>query len=143
MCSSDLRISVLQIRPIQNLGANTAYHDFDLSDIYNRYDDLVAPIRRWAADSGVMCVAPERENLLALEEQAVDPVAAVVEHLTYCFVTSTSAYHADFDPAREDFNAYHRRHGLTRRLARAVVTGRFDLDDLKINVTKKLNYTIK
>ncbi len=137
------KISVLQLRPIQNLGENTAYHDFDLSDIYNRYDELVAPVRRRAAESGVMCVAPERENLLALDAHAVDPVAAVVEHLTYCFVTSTSAYHADFDPAREDFNAYHRRHGLTRRLARAVFTGRFDLDDLKINVTKKLNYTIK
>ena len=138
-----VKISVLQLRPIQNLGDNTAYHDFDLTDIYNRYDELVAPIRRRAAESGVMCVAPERENLLALENQVVDPVAAVVEHLTYCFVTSTSAYHPDFDPAREDFDTYHRRHNLVRRLARAVLTGRFDIDDLKINVTKKLNYTIK
>jgi len=137
------KISVLQIRPIQNLGDNTAYNDFDLSDIYKRYDELVMPIRRWAADNGVLCVAPERENLLALEEGEVDAVAAVMEHITYCFVTSTSAYHADFDPETEDFDAYQRRHGIVRRLARAAITGRFDIDSLKINVTKKLNYTIK
>lgn len=86
----------------------------------------------------VICIAPTVDQL---EQVATDQdeTTALIEDVTYYYVSPTAAYRDDFDIEAETFVQYHRRHHTARRLFKAIFrpnAGR------SRNASKKLNYSI-
>lgn len=134
-----LRIDVLQIRPVQQIAQGSQWADYDLSAIHADYAALIQPLREQARSLGTLCIAPEPRHLLAVDRQA-SGADALIEEVTYAYVSPDSAYKPDFDPAADTFNSYWRRRHLMWRLVRAALSPR--LPKRLVNTTKKLNYSI-
>lgn len=137
---SPATISVLQIRPIQNLG-DTAYSDFSLDDILNDYNNVIEPMRQKSRDTGVTLLAPDLSNIKAVDNQR-DPAAKLIEDITYCYVSSVFTYKDDFDISSDTFDSYRKRHSLVSKLLKSVILGP-DRGSTSINTTKKMNYTVE
>lgn len=132
-------LSVLQIRPVQNLG-DTAYNDFSLDDIISDYDKVIEPLRLKSKDADVTLLAPDVANLMAVDKKR-DPAAKLIEDISYCYASSVSCYKEDFDLSADTFESYWKRHKLISRLMRICVFGP-DSDSSSVNTTKKMNYTV-
>lgn len=129
---------VVQMRPVQNMG-ETAWKDFDLSAIRENYDESIAAVARECRRRGITCIYPSLRNLDEVNDTQ-DAVSAVIENLTYCYVSTTDCYAPDFDLATDTYESYHRRRATTRHLLRSIFrpgTSRTR------NASKKLNYTVK
>ena len=137
---SGVRLSALQMRPVQKLG-DTAYNEFDLEDVIARYDTLVVPLIDYCRRNGVQCLVPTVDNLRRVDKTA-DTVSSFIEKVAYVYVSSENCYHDDFDLTLDTFDSYHRRNGLWRRLLGGVLKGRIDADT-RVRRTKKMNYDIQ
>lgn len=130
--------NIVQLRPVQNLG-DSSWTDFDLTPLKERYDATFGAIIAECSRRGIICIAPERDQLdtVATPQSATE---AAIEDFTYCYVAPGSTYKQDFNLATDTFRSYHRRHHTGRRLLRKALCGGSGRDK---NVSKKLNYTIK
>lgn len=128
---------IVQLRPVQNLG-ETDWTDFDMEPLVREYDTTFGNIMEICRKKGILCISPTRE---ALKEVATDQsaAAAIIEDVTYCYVSPGSVYKAGFDMERDTFYSYCRRAGTGRRLLRAVF---YRGKGQKPKNTKKLNYKI-
>ncbi len=129
-------VDILQLRPIQNLGASE-YEDFDLTGIYNNYDTLIVPIIRECAERNITCLVPEKENLIALKGSFNDDR---LEQSTYCYISPRGCWQDDFNYRTETFDSYAKRKHYARKLWRNIFRNRVQR---KVNVSRKLNYNIK
>ena len=132
-------ISVLQLRPIQNLG-DTAYSDFNLDDIVGDYNTIIAPMRQKSRELGVTFLAPDLGNLKSVDDKC-DYAAKMIEEISYCYVSPVFCYKDDFDLSSDTFESYWKRHGLATRLLRTSIAG-VASGASAINTTKKMNYTV-
>lgn len=128
---------IIQLRPVQNMGG-TAWTDFDLTPLKERYDTTIGAIARRAAELKISCIAP---TLAQLDEVATDQDAAstLVSDMTYCYVTPSMTYKEDFLPT-DTYDSYHRRKRSARRLWAAIFGRR---RSSRISGTKHLNYRVK
>lgn len=128
---------IVQLRPVQNLG-KSAWKDFDLQPIIAAYDSTIGAVAEECRRRGIICIAPSRSDVGSTGGQQ-DNASAVIEDVTYCYVSPDSCYKADF---RDDdtYESYHRRHRTARALLRAALHPGSARDR---RVTKKLNYRIK
>lgn len=133
------KISVLQIRPIQNLG-NTDYSDFCLDDIIDDYNNVIVPLRRQSHEAGVTMLAPSLSNIKAVDAQR-DPAAKLIEDITYCYVSSDFCYKDDFDLSADTFDSYWKRNKLGSRLLKSCFFGNGHSKS-SVDTTKKMNYTV-
>lgn len=133
-----LQPNIVQLRPVQNLG-DSSWTDFDLTPLKERYDATFGAIIAECSRRGIICIAPERDQLdtVATPQSATE---AAIEDFTYCYVAPGSTYKQDFNLATDTFRSYHRRHHTGRRLLQKALCGGSGRDK---NVSKKLNYTIK
>ena len=130
---------IVQLRPVQKLG-ESKWDDFDLSPLIEKYDSTIGNVVSQCREWGITCIAPTREQI----DEVATPqsgVSALVEDLTYCYVSPTGCYKPDFDPATDNFDSYHRRKHTAWKLLKAAFTGNFS--DRNRKVSKKLNYTVK
>jgi len=130
-------LDILQVRPIQKIG-ETAYSDFDLTNIYESYDRIFVPLIEEGKKRGVTCLVPGKQNIIALENKAGNDDR--IEQSTYCYVSPRSCWRDDFDYQTETFEDYAKRTRMGRQLFRNIWA---KSKPQQVNVTHKLNYNIK
>ena len=114
------------------------YKDFDLTKIYDRYDTLLVPLIEACKKRQIVCLVPDKQNLVTLEEnEAADKS---IEEFTYCYVSPQGCWQDDFDYRKETFDTYAARHNWSRKLL-GKVFGPANRE--KVCVTRKMNYNIK
>lgn len=129
-------LDILQLRPIQKIG-ESEYRDFDLTHIHARYDAVLKPLIEECRRRHITCLAPDKQNLIVLEENEADDNS--IEKITYCYVSSQGCWQDDFDYRTEAFESYTARHHWGKMLL-GKVWGRKKCR--KVNVTRKMNYNI-
>lgn len=129
-------IDVLQLRPIQNIG-ESEYADFSLSDIYDKYDTILAPLIASCRQRGITCIVPEKENILAIENKEETDQSLV--DATYCYVSARGCWKDGFDYKIDTFESFSEK----RKLGKALLQSVWRTSPGKINVTRKMNYHIK
>lgn len=131
-------LDVLQIRPVQKLG-NTAYNNFDLQPIKERFDDVIAPIVELYRKGGCVCLAPSLSEIDQVPA-ADSPRKQLFEQITYAYVGPQSCYFNDFDGSTDTFASYRRRHHLIARVFKAIFVQ--PTKSQTARVTKKMNYKL-
>lgn len=130
-------VDVLQLRPIQNIG-NSKYTDFDLANIYNEYEMIILPIIEECKKRNIVCLVPNKKNLLELGEN--EESDNLIEQSTYCYVSPRGCWKDDFDFHTETFESYARKHHLGKTLLSNVFRKK---TRNKTDVSRKLNYIVK
>ena len=130
-------MDILQLRPIQKIG-NTEYQDFDLTQIYEKYDTILVPLIEECKRRNIVCLVPQKQNLIILENDEVEDDG--IEKATYCYVSPQGCWKDDFDYRTETFESYASRVHLGRKLFGKVLKGG---NHRKVVVTRKMNYNIK
>ena len=125
-------LDILQLRPIQKIG-ESEYQDFDLTNIYARYDAILVPRRKH-----ITCLAPDKQNIIVLEENDADDNS--IEKITYCYVSPQECWQDEFDYRTETFESYAAAHHMGRKLLWKVFGRKARR---KADVTRKMNYNIK
>ena len=90
-------LDILQLRPIQKIG-ESEYQDFDLTNIYARYDAILVPLIEECRRKHIICLAPDKQNIIVLEENDADDNS--IEKITYCYVSPQECWQDDFDYRR-------------------------------------------
>lgn len=129
---------IIQLRPVQDMG-DTAWSDFDLTPLKENYDRSFGEMIRQCRRRGIVLLAPTLEQI---DEVATpqDGTSAVIEDLSYCYISPQKCYKDDFDLQVDSYESYHRRHHTTRSLLKAALIGKKGRER---HVSKKLNYTVK
>lgn len=130
-------LDILQLRPIQKIG-ESEYKDFDLSHIYERYDAVLLPLIEECRRRHIVCLAPDKQNLIILGENEVEDNS--IEKITYCYISPQGCWQDDFDYRTDTFESYVTRRHWGRMLL-GKVFGR--KNRRKVDVTRKMNYNIK
>lgn len=127
---------ILQMRPVQNLG-DTEWTDFDHSALKKRYDSTIGAMAAECHRRGITCIAPTLEQIDAVDDTQ-DAVSAIIENLSYCYVSPDQCYKDDF-AADDSYESYHRRQHTARHLLGAA----FKSNKARQRETsKKLNYNV-
>lgn len=129
---------IIQLRPVQKLG-ETAWTDFDLTPLKAAYDRTIGQIIAECRRRSIACIAPTPAQIDDVASKQ-DGVYALIEDLTYCYLSPTDCYQDDFDLENDTYESYHRRHHTGRKLFRMVFGNRAARTQ---NGIKKLNYTIQ
>lgn len=129
---------IVQLRPVQKLG-ETAWSDFDLTPLKAAYDRTIAHVSAECRRRSIVCMAPTLEQIDNVNSKQ-DGVYALMEDLTYCYISPGGCYGDDFNLEQDTYESYHRRMRTGRRLFRAIYMGHRAMR--KSNVSKKLNYSI-
>ena len=131
-----LQPDIIQLRPVQKIG-ETEWTDFDNSFLQEEYESTVGNVVKRAKERGIRCLFPSLKELETIDS-APSNSAALMEDISYCYVSPRFFYKDDFDPSDTLFS-YHRRKKTKLRLLRSIF--RPDRSHKK-DVTKKLNYRI-
>ena len=86
----------------------------------------------------ITCIAPKPEQIETVAENQ-DGTVALIENLTYVYVSPSGCYKADFNPSDETYVAYNRRHHTVRKLLAAIFSRSASRSR---HVSKKMNYKI-
>lgn len=128
---------IVQLRPVQNLG-KTEWTDFDHSSLKEKFSATIGAVADECRRRSITCLAPTLEQIDAVNDTQ-DAVSAIVEDLTYCYVSPGSCYKADFATS-DSYESYHRR----KHTARGLFFAAFKRNKARQrHVSKKLNYSIK
>lgn len=130
-------IDILQVRPIQNLGASD-YQNFDLTSIEQRYDDVMPSVIDYCNRRGITFLYPTRDNLTTIAETEGQNELSI-QDFAYCYSCPDHCLNSDFDFRNETYDDYfHRTHGM-RKLLHAIFGGSHYGKDKTI----ALNYKVK
>jgi molybdenum cofactor biosynthesis enzyme MoaA len=130
-------IDVLQLRPIQKIG-KSEYTNFDLSGIYAKYDEIVFPLIELCNKKNIICLAPEKENIILLEKEE-DTDRSLVD-ATYCYVSPRECWQDGFNYKTDTFESFSRKTHQGKRLFYSILKK----DKRKrIDVSRKMNYSVK
>jgi MoaA/NifB/PqqE/SkfB family radical SAM enzyme len=134
--TGDDTIDILQIRPVQKIG-ETVYNDFDLDFLFEKQDTVILPVIEECRKRKIICIAPQKENVLALKDTKDKNM--LIEQAVYCYVSPQGCWHDDFDYHKDTFESFSSKHKLARHLFWGIFK-RFK--DEEINVSRKMNYRI-
>lgn len=130
-------LDILQLRPIQNIG-NSMYTDFDLTNIYHKYDTTLAPLIEECRQKNIICLVPEKQNILILQDNGADDNS--IAKATYCYVSPQVCWQDDFDYNNESFESYSAKHQIGKELFSNIFN---NTKQNKVSITRKMNYKIK
>lgn len=133
-----VKIDVLQVRPIQCLG-DTAYSDFVIDDYDGFMSGIIGPVADECRRQATVALLPSRENVEHVDKKT-SALNALLEEVSYIYVSPTVCYREDFDAGHETLGRYQRRSGIARRLRRAIFSRRLRAETSPVDTTKKLNY---
>lgn len=137
----DTPIDILQLRPIQRIG-NSSYQQFDLKEVLNLYDDIIAPLIQQCKEKGIVCIAPDKNNIVAVDDYETN-INSTIEDMTYYFVSPETCYKPDFDVNTDTVQRYHRRSKTVTRLIKRIFSKSPDNTKILKKRTKKQNYSIR
>ncbi len=135
-CFPDLPVDVLQLRPIQKIG-DSEYNNFSTDKLTECYDTVISPLQKECEKRGITCIAPSKENLAALDSSETDDM---ISEFTYWYISPSSCWKADYDFHTDTFESYSRKHGVWRQIIKAAL---LPTRKHKVNVTRKMNYSVK
>lgn len=127
-------IDTIQLRPIRKLG-ETAYHHFDLKQIYPQYLKVLTEFKAKAKQQNTSIIAPDSIERLENRKNT----ESLLFNYTYCYISPTAFWHDDFDWKNETYNAYCTRTGWGNKILRNVWKSRKQMQELQ---TENLNYDI-
>lgn len=131
------KMDIVQLRPIQKIG-NTEYQDFDLTRIYEKYDSILLPLIEECKRRNIICLVPQKQNLIMLENEEVEDDS--IESATYCYISPNGCWTDGFDYRTDTFESYAAKVHLGRKLfGKVLKKGR----SKKVEVTRKMNYNVK
>lgn len=132
------RPDVVQLRPVQDMGASD-WSDYDSHSLKTNYNETIGNVVAYCQRHNITCIAPTLDQIDEVTTQQ-DGVSALIEDVTYYYISPKSAYKADFNLGADTFNAYHRRHHTARRIFKAAICRHINARNR--NASKKLNYNI-
>ena len=129
-------IDILQVRPVQKIG-NTEYDDFDLRFFSEKYDAIIQPVIDECRKRNIVCIAPDKKNLTALED--TKDTGVIIEEATYCYVSAQGCWDDDFDYHKDSFESF----ASKKKLGRKFFAGIFKRKEKKdVIVSRKMNYDV-
>lgn len=134
-----LRPDILQLRPVQDIGS-TDWCDYDPAALAAVYDSTFGNLIAYCHANGITCIAPTAGQINEVATPQ-DGVSALIEDVTYCYISPGAVYKDDFDADTDTFASYHRRAHTARRLLKAALFKRVDSRDKR--ASKKLNYKVE
>lgn len=136
--------NILQIRPIQDLG-ETAYSNFSLKKIREKYDQCIIPLVRYCEQNNVTCIYPTQENLQELaSEKGESPHNDIINYLPYFNLSPFEGWRNDkIDPYTETFEAYCKRTHRVRFIIKNLFACQRNKEQTGEDRTKALNYNIR
>jgi len=102
------KFDILQLRPIQHLG-DTDYKEFSWEEIYNRYDLIIAKLKKQCHDRGIIFIAPGKADLLR-ETRDNSPIV----RMTYCYISPRHVWRSDFNPVTDTYESYAKKRNFTK-----------------------------
>ena len=129
-------IDILQMRPVQKIG-DTVYNDFDLNFFCEKYDAVISPLIDECQKRNIVCIAPDKENLLVLKDGKDKDM--IIEEATYCYVSAQGCWKDDFDYHVDSFESFSSKHMLGKNLFAGIFKRRENKD---VNVSRKMNYKV-
>lgn len=135
----DLKIDVLQVRPIQKIG-DSSYNDFEINDYELFISETIAPLEEECRRRGVTPLLPSVSNIEHVNK-FTSTLNATIEEVTYCYVAPGICYKPDFKPDAETISQFQKRSGITRRLWKTLFRLNLLTETSEVNSTKKLNYS--
>lgn len=133
----DVDPDIIQLRPVQNIGG-TAWTDYSMDGVKAKYDRTIGPLAEQCRAKGITVIAPEKPQFDQVDDKQ-DWSTAVIEDLSYCYVSPDSLYKTDFIEGEDTYESYHRRLHTAAAMLRSVVSPKGRLR----KTSKKLNYTVK
>lgn len=130
---NDIKIDVLQIRPIKKIG-NTEYSNFSLTNIIPKYENILSPLLTECNQRKTMLIAPNLKQLS--EEKSIN---SIVSKFTYCYISPTYFWQNDFNWQNENFNTYSKRTKWSKKILKTVFSSKKQFNSLK---NKNLNYDL-
>lgn len=128
---------IVQLRPVQKIG-DSDWSDFNLTPLIEDYHLTIAPIAEECRRRGIQCIYPTKENILEVDKAQAGE-SALIEDLTYVYISPENCYKDDFRPRQEDYHQYHRRKKSLSKIFRAIFINPARRDKKR---SKKLNYKI-
>ena len=135
----DIRIDILQIRPIQKIG-ESEYQNFALEKTESIYRSIIGPLLEECKRRNVTCLVPSEKSFRAITTDSKDN-NSIFEELTYCYISPSSCWHDDFDFHTDTFESYSKRKHTASEIAKSVFSPHRNMTHK--NVTRKMNYTVK
>lgn len=128
-------IDTIQLRPIRKLG-ETAYHNFDLNQIYAQYSSVITEFKAKAKQKNTSIIAPDSIERLENRKNT----ESLLFNYTYCYISPTSFWHEDFDWRNETYNMYCNRTGWGKKIFQNIFKTR---KQMEYQQTENLNYDIE
>ena len=129
-------MDILQIRPVQKIG-ETVYNCFDLDFIIEKYDTILLPVIERCRKQNIICIAPDKKNILALKN--TKEKNRLIEKATYCYVSPQGCWQENFDYHKDSFESFSSKYKLARRLFCSIFK---HTNNEEISVSRKMNYNI-
>ena len=140
-----LRVNVLQVRPVQNLG-DSDYKNFRLDKVKQCYDKVFGLLKEYAGQHDTLLIIPSKANIDALTApREVSRRLKSNEHiqdLTHVYGRPGFLWRPDFDFHTDTFEKYCRRNGYFREIMSGVLPF-VKCTPKDTYVTEPLNYTVK
>ena len=130
---NDIKIDVLQLRPIQKVG-DTAYNNFSHNQLEEMYDTTIRIVREKCHARNITCIAPTKADISSTSENT----NSVIMDSTYCYISPRYCWRDDFDYNTESYESYAKRKKLSRKMFGNVFCWKKESEISK----KNLNYDI-
>ena len=109
------KFDILQIRPIKNMG-NSDYANFSWTEIYEMYDKTIQKIKEECITRGIMCITPNKEDLLKINDSDV----SILESTYFYLSPLCSILKNGFDLQKDNYETYSKRTHLTMKLFKKI-----------------------
>jgi MoaA/NifB/PqqE/SkfB family radical SAM enzyme len=101
----DVQIDVLQLRPINNIG-NSAYKNFDLTPLENKYNILIEQIKNEAQLRKTILLC---NDILTAGNPKNESTNGFLTPYTYCYASPKTCWHDGFDFRKETYSQWSKR----------------------------------
>ena len=140
-----LKVDVLQVRPVQNLG-DSDYKNFNLDKVKQCYDNVFGLLTEYARRHDTLLIVPSKANICAMtgggEIENEIKSNEHIQDLTHVYGRPGFLWRHDFDFRTDTFEKYCKRNGYLREVMPGVLPF-VKCTPKDTYVTKPLNYTVK
>lgn len=130
---NDIKIDLLQIRPIKKIG-DSSYQNFSMQKIIPKYNRIYSMLKLECDKRNTTLIAPKLEQLN--QKQSIN---SVIQKFSYCYISPTFFWRKDFEWKNETFNQYASRTKWTKYILSQVFAKKNTLNQLK---NESLNYDL-
>lgn len=131
------KIDIIQLRPVQKIG-ESEWKDFDLSILEKNYNDTIKNVIDRAKSRGITCLAPTL-NSLKNNYDIQDNISALIEDISYCYISPDYFYKKDFSISKGNIFSYLKKKKISSLIFKTII-GKGKVRTK--NTSKKLQYKV-